>query len=250
MNHVTLIGALVKHPHPITTNASLPIIPDSEVTEFLVKTEAIPLCLHIMEYGNELSQTVATFIIQKILLDDYGLNYVCKTSDRFFAISQVLTKMIQDPVKKPSKKLIKHVVRCYLRLCDDNRAYLALHSVLPKYLQSQSVENLIGDDESCLAWLKQLRAKHKDSQISQQRTQMQKEHLQQQRMKSKQQTINYRQAAPQYQAQAVHSPYHNNQSGATVNPQRSRQAQGNVQYQPQHRSAAQNRPNYMHNQHR
>merc|ERR1712154_442563 len=163
-----VIGALVKHPHPITTNASLPIIPDSEVTEFLVKTEAIPLCLHIMEYGNELSQTVATFIIQKILLDDYGLNYVCKTSDRFFAISQVLTKMIQDPIKKPSKKLIKHVVRCYLRLCDDNRAYLALHSVLPKYLQSNNVELLIGDDDNCLNWLKELRLKHKESLIAQQ----------------------------------------------------------------------------------
>merc|ERR1712154_496085 len=112
------------------------------------------------------SQTVATFIIQKILLDDYGLNYVCKTSDRFFAISCVLTKMIQDPEKKPSKKLIKHVVRCYLRLCDDNRAYLALHSVLPKYLQGQNVEQLIGDDENCLNWLKQLRIKHKESMIA------------------------------------------------------------------------------------
>ena len=91
-----VIGALVKHPHPnVVPNSTSCIIPDSEVTEFLVKTEAIPLCLHIMEYGNELSQTVATFIIQKILLDDYGLNYVCKTSDRFFAISCVLTKMIQ-----------------------------------------------------------------------------------------------------------------------------------------------------------
>jgi len=159
-----VIGALVKHPHPnVVPNSTSCIIPDSEVTEFLVKTEAIPLCLHIMEYGNELSQTVATFIIQKILLDNYGLNYVCKTSDRFFAISCVLTKMIQDPDKKPSKKLIKHVVRCYLRLCDDNRAYLALHSVLPKYLQSQHVEQLIAEDEVCLQWLKKLRMKHKES---------------------------------------------------------------------------------------
>merc|ERR1719464_2621183 len=113
--------------------------------------------------------------------------------------------------KKPSKKLIKHVVRCYLRLCDDNRAYLALHSVLPKYLQSQSVENLIGDDENCLNWLKQLRAKHKESLISQQRTQMQKEqYLQQQSV-----NVNYRQQTQQYQPTQLQSR----------NPQR------NVQYQ-------------------
>lgn len=222
-----VIGALVKHPHPnVVPNASSAIIPDSEVTEFLVKTEAIPLCLHIMEYGNELSQTVATFIIQKILLDDYGLNYVCKTSDRFFAISCVLTKMIQDPEKKPSKKLIKHVVRCYLRLCDDNRAYLALHSVLPKYLQGQHVEALIGEDEVCLQWLKQLRMKHKESMKaqemeSQKRKQQNRQkqqnqlYLQQQQRKQQQQIIIQQPQSVQHQQSAagqmanVVNPYSN-----------------------------------------
>jgi len=171
-----VIGALVKHPHP-NVIPKYSIIAESEVTEFLVKTEAIPLCLHIMEYGNELSQTVATFIIQKILLDDYGLNYVCKTSDRFFAISQVLTKMIADPVKKPSKKLIKHVVRCYLRLCDDKRALCALHTVLPKYLQTEEAANLIGDDDLCLTWLKQLRHKYAQSLQAQQEESAKRHHL-------------------------------------------------------------------------
>jgi CCR4-NOT transcription complex subunit 9 len=59
-----VIGALVK-------------VDDSEVISFLLQTEIIPLCLRIMERGTELSQTVATFIIQKILLDDSGLNYLC-----------------------------------------------------------------------------------------------------------------------------------------------------------------------------
>lgn len=37
---------------------------------FLLSTEIIPLCLRTMEIGTELSKTVATFIVQKILLDD------------------------------------------------------------------------------------------------------------------------------------------------------------------------------------
>lgn len=49
---------------------------DSEVIDFLLSTEIIPLCLRIMETGSELSKTVATFIVQKILLDDMGLSYV------------------------------------------------------------------------------------------------------------------------------------------------------------------------------
>ena len=36
-----------------------------------------------MESGSELSKTVATFILQKILLDETGLYYICQTYDRF-----------------------------------------------------------------------------------------------------------------------------------------------------------------------
>src|SRR5690349_22058514 len=55
-----VIGALVKND-------------SSEVINFLLTTEIIPLCLRIMETGSELSKTVAIFIVQKILLDDNGL---------------------------------------------------------------------------------------------------------------------------------------------------------------------------------
>lgn len=68
-----VIGALVK-------------IDDSEVVNFLLQTEIMPLCLRIMETGSELSKTVATFIVQKILLDDTGLAYICATSERFYAV--------------------------------------------------------------------------------------------------------------------------------------------------------------------
>jgi CCR4-NOT transcription complex subunit 9 len=58
-----VIGALVK-------------MDDTEVISFLLQTEIIPLCLRIMERGTELSQTVATFIIQKILLGMDSLHYL------------------------------------------------------------------------------------------------------------------------------------------------------------------------------
>lgn len=43
-----------------------------------------------MEAGSELSKTVATFILQKILLDDSGLNYICQTYDRFSHVAMIL----------------------------------------------------------------------------------------------------------------------------------------------------------------
>ena len=75
-----VIGALVK-------------TDEQEVINFLLTTEIIPLCLRIMETGSELSKTVATFILQKILLDDTGLYYICQTYDRFSHVAMILVSI-------------------------------------------------------------------------------------------------------------------------------------------------------------
>lgn len=97
-----VIGALVKND-------------SSEVINFLLTTEIIPLCLRIMETGSELSKTVAIFIVQKILLDDVGLAYICQTYERFYAVGTVLSNMVNQLVEQQTVRLLKHVVRCFLR---------------------------------------------------------------------------------------------------------------------------------------
>jgi len=82
----------------------------SEVINFLLTTEIIPLCLRIMETGSELSKTVAIFIVQKILLDDNGLNYICATYERFYAVGTVLSNMVAQLVEQQTARLLKHVV--------------------------------------------------------------------------------------------------------------------------------------------
>lgn len=49
-----------------------------------------------MEAGSELSKTVATFILQKILLDDSGLSYICQTYDRFSHVAIILVSCVLD----------------------------------------------------------------------------------------------------------------------------------------------------------
>ena len=100
-----VIGALVK-------------ADDQKVILFLLTTEIIPLCLRIMETGSELSKTVATFILQKILMYDIGLTYICATPERFYAVSTVLANMVND---NPTSRLLKHIIRCYLRLSEHAR---------------------------------------------------------------------------------------------------------------------------------
>jgi CCR4-NOT transcription complex subunit 9 len=129
---------------------------DSDVVNFLLQTEIIPLCLRIMEGGSELSRTVATFIVQKVLLDDVGLAYVCHTADRFFAVSTVLSNMIAVLVDAPSHRLLKHVVRCYLRLSDNGKARDALRQVLPPSLQDATFADTLKNDPGATKWLGQL----------------------------------------------------------------------------------------------
>jgi CCR4-NOT transcription complex subunit 9 len=101
-----VIGALVKNDN-------------SDVISFLLQTEIIPLCLRIMEGGTEISKTVAIFIVQKILLDDLGLAYICHTYERFYAVCSVLNQMVQQLVAQSGMaaadgqylRILKHIVR-------------------------------------------------------------------------------------------------------------------------------------------
>lgn len=138
-----MIGALVK-------------VDDAEVISFLLSTEIIPLCLRIMETGSELSKTVSTFIVQKILLEETGLNYVCATAERFFAVSQVLANMVSLLTVHPSVRLLKHVVRCYLRLADHARAREALKTCLPSSLRDATFATALQNDPVIQKWLQQL----------------------------------------------------------------------------------------------
>lgn len=138
-----VIGALVK-------------TDESDVITFLLTTEIIPLCLRIMEHGSELSKTVATFIVQKILLDELGLQYICHTYDRFTHVAVVLGKMVQVLAKAPSSRLLKHVIRCYLRLSDNPKAREALRQCLPEPLRDNTFYTCLKDDANTRRWLAQL----------------------------------------------------------------------------------------------
>ena len=70
------------------------------------------------------SWQVAAFIIQKLLSDDVGLEYICHTRDRFFALDRVLRNILAAIADKPSSRLLKHIINCYLRLTNNARLLL------------------------------------------------------------------------------------------------------------------------------
>ncbi|KAH8738742.1 cell differentiation protein rcd1 [Cryptosporidium ryanae] len=140
-----VIGALVK-------------VDDPEIVGFLLQTEIIPLCLRVMETGSELSKTVATFIIQKILLDDMGLSYICATPERFFTVCQVLGNVITQHNEAPSPRLLKHIIRCYLRLSENQKVREPLKQIIPPIILTSNFKLIFHDDIVTTKWLHQLYA--------------------------------------------------------------------------------------------
>ncbi|TKV90983.1 hypothetical protein SEVIR_9G064700v4 [Setaria viridis] len=138
-----VIGALVK-------------VDDHEVIAYLLSTEIIPLCLRTMDLGSEISKTVATFIVQKIILDDAGLKYICATRERFFALANVLAQMLEGLVEQPSPRLLKHIIRCYLRLTDNPSACHALRTHLPTVLRDGTFNDFLEKDLTTRLWLHQM----------------------------------------------------------------------------------------------
>ncbi|CAL1354131.1 unnamed protein product [Linum trigynum] len=132
------------------------MVDDTEVISFLLSTEIIPLCLRTIEMGSELSKTVATFIVQKILLDDVGLDYICTTAERFFVVGRVLGNMVTTLFEQPSPRLLKHIIRCYLRLSDNLKACDALRSCLPEMLRDATFNSCLREDPTTRRWLQQL----------------------------------------------------------------------------------------------
>ncbi|CAL0318778.1 unnamed protein product [Lupinus luteus] len=133
---VGVIGALVK-------------VDDTKVVTFLTCTEVMPMCLCTME--------VATFIVQKILLDDVGLQHVCASAERFTAVVRGFGNMLAYLATKHSPRLFKRIIRCYLRLSDDpRRGGDALRRWLPTMLTDGTFRTYLHDDPTTRAWLQQL----------------------------------------------------------------------------------------------
>ncbi|XP_021905123.1 CCR4-NOT transcription complex subunit 9-like isoform X2 [Carica papaya] len=130
---------------------------DPAAIHFLIVSDVLPYCLHAMDIGDELSKTVATFVLQKILLSNEGLKYCCAIADRFFSVCRALERMLDKLPKQPSPKLLKLIVCCYLRLSETPRACDGLRSCLPvKLTDTDFVGSLCSEEPSTIDYLHQL----------------------------------------------------------------------------------------------
>ncbi|XP_010775275.1 cell differentiation protein RCD1 homolog [Notothenia coriiceps] len=74
--------------------------------------------------------------------------------------------MVLQLSKEPSARLLKHVVRCYLRLSDNLRAREALRQCLPDQLKDSTFAQVLKDDTTTKRWLAQLVKNLQEGQVT------------------------------------------------------------------------------------
>ncbi|KAH0653474.1 hypothetical protein KY289_031152 [Solanum tuberosum] len=88
----------------------------SHALHLFLESEVVPLCLKCMDACDEMSRKLATLIVMKILTQERGLTYCCATPERFFAIVQVLRRVVEKLSPKPCLLHLVYVIQCYLCL--------------------------------------------------------------------------------------------------------------------------------------
>ena len=118
-----VIGALVKDS-------------DRQSVCLLLESDIVRLCLKIMEGDStDIAKTVSTFILQKLLRDDHGLNCICSSEDCLCTVTDVLSKMAHALQQKPCEPMLKHIVGCYLALTQHAKGRLRVRQSLPSSLK-------------------------------------------------------------------------------------------------------------------
>ncbi|GAB4846079.1 hypothetical protein Ancab_025077 [Ancistrocladus abbreviatus] len=151
LSSLGVVGALLKSEDP-------------EVVPHLLEIEGFPFFLHALEAGSQLSKTVAVFIIHKILMDDLGLHYCCGVAERFFTIARafqrVVEKLVAEMIERlpneASLKLLKNMIRCYLRMCECPRVRDGLSICLPSCFKNDAISYVLHEDPIALGWVQQI----------------------------------------------------------------------------------------------
>ena len=116
-----IIGSLVKTEQP-------------EIIEYLLQADFVPLCLRILKFSQEISRTVAAFIIQKILSDQKGKDFIVKNKEKIATVLKVLNRAVTDLYRDFSVRLSKHVIGSYNILLNTPEIKKTIAELFPEEL--------------------------------------------------------------------------------------------------------------------
>ncbi|EOB12694.1 Cell differentiation protein RCD1 [Nosema bombycis CQ1] len=128
---------------------------DLHVHNQMKNTEIVPIILKSIDLGTEAVKIQSIDLFFKIVSSEDGLNYACQTFDRFSAINQVLNSVMYHAVQIKSSRIIKSIIRVYLRLCDKQQIRTNLSASKPDNLSNEEIKKVIQNDPECCKMYKE-----------------------------------------------------------------------------------------------
>ncbi|XP_071722271.1 uncharacterized protein [Rutidosis leptorrhynchoides] len=125
---------------------------EEEGVMYLLEHEAVPKLLRCMDVGSVISKTVAVFTLHRIIQNDKGLHYCCKTPDRFFAIVDTLNGVLAElsTQQEPDNRLLKYVTFCYEKISQHPRACAALGVNYPSPFNHPNIARAFSRDAAMI----------------------------------------------------------------------------------------------------
>ncbi|OIR58243.1 MAG: CCR4-NOT complex subunit Rcd1/Caf40 [Amphiamblys sp. WSBS2006] len=88
---------------------------DTEIAEFLMATDVIPLTLQVIKKTTNMCKTVGLFVIYQLLSSAYSINKICASDEQILKIVAVLNETTAQQIETDTKNThaIKTIFRCY-----------------------------------------------------------------------------------------------------------------------------------------
>ncbi|XP_048141844.1 uncharacterized protein LOC115733517 isoform X1 [Rhodamnia argentea] len=109
---------------------------ESSAVQWAIENEVVEVCLISMDTGNELTRVIGLHIVESILRVDFGISYIFSP-----AADHLLNKLMRTldnlvnliaVVHNFSPRILFHTIRCYARLCHDERGHNLVKQSLPE----------------------------------------------------------------------------------------------------------------------
>ncbi|KAF6213322.1 hypothetical protein GE061_011041 [Apolygus lucorum] len=125
------------------------------VVEFLLTTDFLPKCYNCIELGSPITKALGVYILDKMLLDDFGLAVICRRTYRlnpFIAILNNTVASLDPDQGYVSTVILKHIIHCYLLLIEVRSAREAIRENLPMQLWDGTLLTIIEGDWCMRGW--------------------------------------------------------------------------------------------------
>lgn len=125
-----------------------------------IQNSVVEVCLFSILVGNELSKVIGMHIIEAILQDDGGRHHICSLmcENLLKELMNILEDLVSLSVmdKDFSPRLLFHIIRCYVLLCNNERGFSVVKESLPNYIMNGYFNDITEEFPAIASLLQQL----------------------------------------------------------------------------------------------